>query len=265
MSIKTTYTIKALRDAVKESFSVAKVFSKLGLQASGGNYKTFKMKCEEYNIDISHFTGKAHLRGKTHNWGKKIPIEDILVKKSTYGCTNRLKKRLFDDGFFEKKCYQCGLTEWNEKPAPLQLEHINGDNTDNRIENLTILCPNCHAQTETYCKKKSWNKGSRVQEKKCIDCGIEVSAIKYKRCPSCASLHRVANQKHCKRCKCQISKKSRSGLCLSCANRLKRKIDHPTKDELQTMILSMTWTDIGKKYGVSDNAVRKWAKTYKLI
>lgn len=65
-----------------------------------------------------------------------------------------LKLRLFRDGYKSKQCEMCGLVEWNGQPAPLELDHINGVNSDNRLENLRILCPNCHAQTPTHCGKK---------------------------------------------------------------------------------------------------------------
>lgn len=77
------------------------------------------------------------------------PLNELLVQFSTYQ-SNKLRKRLLAEGLKERKCEKCGLTEWNGKTAPLELDHINGIKTDNRIENLRILCPNCHAQTEHY-------------------------------------------------------------------------------------------------------------------
>jgi len=79
----------------------------------------------------------------------RIPIEDLLVKGRNTA-RGHLKKRLVDAGLKENRCEQCGITEWQGQPLAMQLHHINGDGTDNRIENLQFLCPNCHSQTETY-------------------------------------------------------------------------------------------------------------------
>ena len=84
----------------------------------------------------------------------QIPLVSILVKESRYQ-SNKLRKRLIREGIKQRRCECCGITSWNGKPAPLELEHINGDKQDNRLENLLILCPNCHAQTDTYRGKNT--------------------------------------------------------------------------------------------------------------
>lgn len=136
---------------VEKSTSIRQVLKKLGLVEAGGNYQTIKRQIKLLKLDTSHFTGQGHLRGKKHNWAKKRPLNEILVKDSDYGgSTSLLKKRLIGEGILEPKCYNCQLTEWLGEPAPLELEHINGDRFDNRRRNLTLLCPNCHALTPTY-------------------------------------------------------------------------------------------------------------------
>ena len=154
------YTDKEFIQAVKDSFSIRQVLKTIGLRPTGGNYDVAKRRIEDLGIDNSHFTGQGHLKGKNHNWAPKIPLREILVKDSKYaGGTHKLKKRLIKEGILEDKCYECGITEWRKKPLPLELEHKNGDRYDNRIENLTILCPNCHSQTPTHTGK---NKGKYV-------------------------------------------------------------------------------------------------------
>lgn len=142
-----------LSQLVKECKSYAQVLKKMNLSPKGGNYRILKRKIKEANIDTSHFTGKGHLRGKTHDWAKKIPLENILTENSDYQ-SYKLKNRLLKEKLIENVCVDCGLTGiWNGKSINLHLDHINGINTDNRLENLRMLCPNCHSQTDTYTSK----------------------------------------------------------------------------------------------------------------
>lgn len=135
---------------VKESSSYVEIMKKLGYKCKGGNAnKRLKKKVEEYNIDTSHFKGKAH--GTSNNI--KYSLKDILIKNSTYSNNYSLKKRLLKEKILQYKCYICGISEWLGKKLSLQLDHINGVNNDNRIENLRLLCPNCHSQTETFSGK----------------------------------------------------------------------------------------------------------------
>lgn len=81
----------------------------------------------------------------------KIPLEEILAGDHPYYQTLKLKKRLVKEGIFENKCSSCEIDMWQGKEISLQLDHINGDNSDHRKENLRLLCPNCHSQTDTWC------------------------------------------------------------------------------------------------------------------
>lgn len=135
--------------AVKNSFSIADVCRNLGIKPIGGNYKCVHKAIEEYNLDTSHFKGQGWNKGLKINSKPKKDIQTILVENSFYQ-SYKLKNRLFKEKLKDKKCECCGLTEWNGKAIPLELHHINGNNRDNRLDNLQILCPNCHAQTDHY-------------------------------------------------------------------------------------------------------------------
>jgi len=143
-----TYTDEQFIEAVKTSLSYRQVLSKLGLKQAGGNYAVMKQRIQSMNLDTSHMTGQAHLKGKTHDYTKK-PIEYYLTQNS-YHQSYKLKNRLLEEGIKQHKCEECGITHWNDKITPIELDHINGNRYDNRLENLRLLCPNCHAQTETY-------------------------------------------------------------------------------------------------------------------
>ncbi len=146
------YTDEDFIKAVQESTSMRQVLHKLGLVEAGGNYHQAKLRIKNLGLDSSHFLGQAHLRGKSHSWTKKLPLDKILVKDCRYG--GHVRNRLLREGIFEAKCYECGLVDWQGKPISVELEHKNGDRFDNRLENLTFLCPNCHSQTPTYAAKK---------------------------------------------------------------------------------------------------------------
>ena len=111
-------------------------------------YDLIKRRCSELNISTSHFWTSSY-------YIQKRELDEILVENSTYLNTQHLKERLLKEGLLEYKCAICGnVGVWNNQPLSLQLDHINGNHTDNRIENLRLLCPNCHTQTETFSRKK---------------------------------------------------------------------------------------------------------------
>ena len=135
--------------AARDAMSIAGMCRNLGLKPSGGNYRLMHNAIRQYNIDISHFSGQGWNQNLTFKPFISKPIEDILVKGSTYQ-SFKLKVRLLKEGIKSHKCEMCGLETWQEHKIPLELHHINGDNRDNRIENLHMLCPNCHALTDSY-------------------------------------------------------------------------------------------------------------------
>lgn len=142
-----------LSKIVSESGSIRQVLISLGLKEAGGNYSNIKKRIEQFNIDTSHFHGQGWAKGKT--WTKTKNLDGILIENSTYTSglhrsTFRLKNQLFKLGYKSKVCEICGGVEWMGEEIPLELHHINGNKFDNRIENIQILCPNCHTFTDNY-------------------------------------------------------------------------------------------------------------------
>lgn len=146
------YTVDDLKSAVATSGSIRQVLLKLGLVPLGGSYTTIKRAIKKYNLDTSHFHGQLWHKGK--KLLPKRPLSDYLVL-GVLSKSHSLRLRLLREKVFDHLCNMCHNFEWNGKPIPLELDHINGDNQDNRLENLRLLCPNCHAQTTTYCRRKS--------------------------------------------------------------------------------------------------------------
>ena len=142
--------------AVKTNISVAGTLRQLGLVPRGGNYRTCAAAIRRLSLDTSHWLGQAHTRG-TKRPTVSCPLTEVLVVNSEYSRA-RLKYRLLQDKLLVNICAICGqVPEWQGKPLVLILDHINGINNDNRLENLRILCPHCNSQQSTFCGRK--NKG----------------------------------------------------------------------------------------------------------
>lgn len=139
------YTKEILDPVVQRSTSWAAVCRELGVKPMTGAQVHIKKRAVEFGIDFSHFLGARS------NLGKSFPaarvtlaiLDGYLVKGSTIN-SHRLKEYLWRLGLKPKACEDCGITEWRGKPAPLDLDHVNDDHFDNRLENLRIRCANCH-------------------------------------------------------------------------------------------------------------------------
>ena len=153
------YSEQQLREAIKNSSSLAQTLKKVGVAPYGGNYQVLKKAIDHFRLDISHFSGQ------TWNRGLKVGAKHSLQKylNNELGITSyKLKLRLLAEGVFTPQCGNCKRTNWLGQPIPLELDHINGDHFDNTLQNLRLLCPNCHALTPTYRGKNKALKLSSV-------------------------------------------------------------------------------------------------------
>jgi len=221
------YSKEEIQTAVSSSFTITQALNNLGLRFAGANNRQFKKWVEYYSIDISHFDPKKVIAEKLKKTisERTLSLDSILTENSSYG-RGHLKNRLFNSGLKEKKCECCGNgEEWMGKKMFLIIDHINGIWNDNRIENLRILCPNCNATLDTHG-------GKNAKKEK----------ITYY-------------------CTCGEKKNKYSIGCIKCSRESRRVLkDRPNKEQLYIDVYNLGYLATGRKYGVSDNAIRKWMK-----
>ena len=147
---KTRWTDDQLRDAVASAQSYSQAIRALGLVPAGGNFVQVQRRIRELALDTSHFLGRAWNVGWKIDPRPRTPLAEVLVA-GRWANTHALKKRLFAAGLKEPRCELCG---WAERAPdgriPVELDHISGDTNDNRLVNLRIVCPNCHALQPTH-------------------------------------------------------------------------------------------------------------------
>lgn len=219
--MKDKWKKENLEYIVRTSKSQKEVLEKLHIRCAGGNSRTLKKYLLIHNIDTDHFI-KNYDRMVNLKIENKKKLEEILVENSTFSRTH-LKERLYEEGLLERKCCLCGQDEnWNGMKISLILDHINGVYNDNRIENLRIVCPNCNAGLDTFAGRNSPKKVYYC------DCGSEID--------------------------------KNSSICITCLGKKNRKVERPPIEQLIKEVDEIGYSATGRKYGVSDNAIRKWIK-----
>lgn len=148
--IKPHWRKQTLSKAVRASTSIRQVLTRLGLKEAGGNYEYCARYIQQYRLSTDHFTGRGWAKGRSVPRKPVYAIDDLLVKGSSFS-SHKLKLRLFAAGLKVPSCEECGWSKSTpEGRTPVELDHINGDSKDNRLENLRILCPNCHSLKPTH-------------------------------------------------------------------------------------------------------------------
>ena len=226
------YTEDQARVAIGAAHSFAEALRLLGMRPAGGNHATLKRYAERWGISTAHF-----------DWPYIRPyprairsLDEVLVKDSGYS-RRRLKRRLFAEGIKFRHCEMCGQgEEWRGERIALVLDHVNGIWNDNRLENLRILCPNCNATLETHCGRK--NRRPRL-ERACLECESRFVA-------------KYATHRFCSR-GCAVRHNAAS----------LRRVERPPLNRLRAEVEAEGWSAVGRRYGVSDNAIRKWLRADK--
>ncbi|MFA6082586.1 MAG: HNH endonuclease signature motif containing protein [Patescibacteria group bacterium] len=145
-----SWTEAQLRSAAQESRSIRQILQRLGLAEAGGNYAQIKKYLHIYNINMENIKGKSWCKGLNVEGHPRVQLDQLLVENSSFQ-SYKLKNRLFNSGLKPRKCEECGWSKITPSGhLPLEIHHINGDRSDNRINNLVILCPNCHSQKPNY-------------------------------------------------------------------------------------------------------------------
>ncbi len=249
------------KEIVERSVSIREALAKFGMKPSGSSYIAFKKRCHEDNLDLSQYMGQRSLLGK--RFSKDVDIISMLTENSNF-LPLAVKNRLIFEGLKEQKCERCGSEEWCGNPVPLELDHINGDNRDNRYENLRILCPNCHAQTITY---RGRNKGdSKNKWFPLSDCNGFLLPNSIQKIILQADLTEVITRKRRREITyincpiCMKDMKNDQKYCsVICAHNAGRKFDWDSVN-LVELIKSHSFCSLGRMFGVSDNAIRKQLK-----
>jgi Zn finger protein HypA/HybF involved in hydrogenase expression len=223
MKILDMFDVSDIQSKLDESKSFREFLLKIGSSCNGSaSYKSIKNQLINLGIKIPEFNYVSEIK---ININKRIDDNDVFVKDSSYSRCH-LKERIIKNKLIDYRCNECGnVGYWNGKILSLHLEHKNGVNNDNRLGNLTFLCPNCHSQTETY-----GGKNVKKREKR--------------------------------KCKCGNNKWKTSKSCVDCSKKLQRKVERPTLEQLKIDVEELGYVGSGKKYGVSDNSIRKWIRLY---
>ena len=222
------------REIISSSSNLAECMRKIGMNGrSATNYRRLRTRMQTLGLTYDD------LKDYTHHRGKFVKYDDCdIFKQHSHISGSNLKLRYLKIRPEPYMCDECGISEWNTKPLTLELDHIDGDVSNNELSNLRLLCPNCHSQTSTYRRQKVDSRAHFSSGDKsyvCTMCGKPIS----KGCNYCADCYAELQYRRCR----------------------KWDVDRVT---LKKLIREHTFVDIAKMYEISDNAVRKRCKRLNL-
>jgi len=217
-NMKKDYSKEMLFEIVKKCKTYREVLIYFGRNESSRSYQQLRKKISDWDIDVSHFLNKSEYLKLMYDNGLFEKKDNSVLFVENSSCSrSTIKRRIIDECLIEYKCTICDNTgEWLGKKITLILDHINGVNNDNRLDNLRFLCPNCNATLNTHCRGYS---GLLTKEKK---------------------KRKKPNREHL------------------------RIVNRPSYEILIQDINSLGYCGTGRKYGVSDNSIRKWVKSFEI-
>jgi len=273
-------------DEIKTICAKSQSYRQFALQLGYSENSTDSVKklIDKYQLDVSHFKGQG--------WSKDSIDMSIFQYNKSCKSDTMIRALTILRGW---KCEKCGRTEWEGQQIPLCVHHIDGNHINNQIENLQVLCPNCHAQTDNYCGRNK-KKRSPITDEQFVEALRQTTSIRqalqklginyaakyyYEKAhklieenniiqkPKKEKQQKTKPQKkikiepnHCIDCGKIID--SRSQRCEDCEHKRQRRAEWPQRDELKKLIRSKSFCAIGKQFNVSDNTIRKWCKNYNL-
>ncbi|MCZ4492217.1 MAG: endonuclease [Conexibacter sp.] len=231
------FTEDEARAAIAAALCWADALRALGLRSAGGNHRTLQRWAATWEIDTSHFDANAVRRRALRP--TPVPLEEMLVERSPFG-RQTVKRRLLEAGLKHPVCELCGQEEiWQGRRMSIILDHINGVADDHRLENLQMVCPNCAATLTTHCGRQN-----------------RLTPFEL-RCPTCRVSFEPRNprQRYCSQT-CAYQR-------LRGVPQMERRVvRRPPYAQLEREIHALGWEAVGRRYGVSGNAVRKWVAQY---
>ena len=284
MRIVDRFSLEELQDIVKKCFSYRQFAKELGYAPD--SIESIKQIISKYNLDISHFKGQG--------WNKNNIDYSIFQYGKATKTETLLRALTILRGW---RCEKCNQEEWQGQRIPLCIHHIDGNHINNEIENLQILCPNCHAQTDNYCGKNKTNRKpiedaefvKALKATPSIRQALQKLGINYAAKYYYDKAHYLMDKynfrqdkpekqirqvksndkKECSKLKnkcvdCGKEIHNKATRCEECNYIHSRKSIRPDREELKRLIRSNSFLKIAKQYNVSDNAIRKWCISYNL-